>query len=88
MRSDGEKELLSKTLKTREEREHQLGTKRELIVPTKSEKHSISKRSTQLEHNSLHMDIDFYLSTQLLHLLLRFPKLCLVVLINKKLEYL
>jgi hypothetical protein len=64
VKSDGEKEPLSRILKTREDKELQLGTKRESIVPTKSERHSISKRSTPLEHNSLHTDIDFYLSTQ------------------------
>jgi len=64
-KSDGEKEHLSKPSKIKEEIELQHGTKRESRAPIKSERHSTSKRLTQLEQNSLLTDTDLYLSAEL-----------------------
>jgi len=59
---DGEKELLFKLSKIKEEIELLPGTRREFKVLTKLEKHLTLKKSTQLDPNSLNTDIDFYLN--------------------------
>jgi len=64
-KSDGVKELLFKLLRIKEEIELLPGTRRESKVLTKLEKHSTSKKSTQLDPNSPHTDIDFYLNKKI-----------------------